>query len=587
MRAQGFLPRQQQSDGTGTLDFELDQSLVVEGTVKDFRDNPVAGARVYLHRIKNAPGFTWSQGRNAKTFTTTGADGTFRFPDVLPGHVAVVAFHREHAPGEHGPIVIPEGGPVPAGTDITLKQGLTVTGEVRDLRDNPLPSIRVQLQRSGWGKVKGYKWVHQYRWSENPIWYTDDEGRFELRGAMAGKHWLSAYDQTFGWAGTRIEGQEGQRITDVIISFAGATITGMFVNAESEPLPGAWVYATGPKNTRQRTTRWTQTDGLGRFKLGGLKEGSYDIKGSTTFGQPEPLKDIPAGTQDVELKLKVTRVLTGEVTSIFTGRALERFYLQIQGQRAPRSRRLPGYVRPSSWSGWLESPDGRFERPVTPGKYNVTVKAPGHAPTVVRNVIVEEHIAPQPLYVRLDGGGGISGTITDTEGKPLRNIYLYARVYRAPGEKQQPDDGAMAGNDYSDSRGRYFIQGLAPGTYLIQLNMGRRGAATAQVSVVGAEMVRQDLQLVPTGTVVLKVTDEEGKPVQGVYFYFRDDNNRWVGWAGQTNSQGVTTSQPLRMGPVNVQAVHQKGQYTVDRFRLTVQSSKTITVDVVMQTKAK
>jgi protocatechuate 3,4-dioxygenase beta subunit len=584
VRAEGFLPQEQQSDGTGTLDFQLDASLVVEGKVLDPLDNAVAGARVYLHRIKYAPGFSWTKSRNAKKFTTTDAEGVFRFPDVLPGDVAVVAFHKEFAPGEKGPIQIPMGGPVPDGNDITLKRGFTVRGEVRDLQDNPLPSIRVQMYRSGW-QIKGYKWVQYYRWSENPIWYTDEKGRFELRGAMAGKHWLSAWHNDFGWAGTQVEGVDDQRITDVIISFAGATITGMFTTADGDPVPGAWVYATGPKNTPQRMSRWTQTDALGAFKLAGLKEGSYDINGSSSFGRPEKLLDIPAGTNDVELKLQITQILRGEVTSVLTGRALERFYLSIQPDRKTSSRRIPGYRRPRGWSGWLRTPDGRFERPVMPGKYNLTFKAPGHAPKVMREVIVEENIPPQGVFMSLDRGGGIQGVIKDQEGKPLSNQYLYARVYRAPGEQAQPTDGMLGGYDYSDTKGRYFIEGLADGTYLIDLNLRSRGAATAVVSVVGSGMVRQNLQLLPTGTIVLKVVDEEGKPISGVRFYFRDENNRYLGYARQTNNAGITTSGPLRMGHAMVQAYGSK--YAVDPFPVTIESGKTVTVDVTMQKKEK
>jgi hypothetical protein len=400
---------------------------------------------------------------------------------------------------------------------------------------------------------------------------------------MAGKHWLSAWHNDFGWAGTQVEGVDDQRVTDVIISFAGATITGTFVSADGDPVPGAWVYATGPKNTPQRMSRWTQTDALGAFKLAGLKEGSYDINGSSSFGSPEKLLDIPAGTNDVELELQVMQILRGELTSILTGRALERFYLSIQPDRSSRSRRVPGYRRPRGWSGWLRTPDGRFERPVTPGKYNLTFKAPGHAPKVMRAVIVEENISPQSVYVTLDRGGGIQGVVTDQEGKPLSNTYLYARVYRAPGEAAQPDDGMLSGYDYTDTKGRYFIQGLADGTYLIQLNLRSRGAATALVSVVGSGMVRQNLQLLPTGIVVLKVVDPDGKPIAGVRFYFRDENNRYLGYAQPTNNAGISTSRPLRMGPAMVQAYH--GKYVVDNFPVTVLSGKTVTVDVVMQPK--
>jgi len=98
-------------------------------------------------------------------------------------------------------------------------------------------------------------------------------------------------------------------------------------------------------------------------------------------------------------------------------------------------------------------------------------------------------------------------------------------------------------------------------------------------------MVRQNLQLLPTGTIVLKVVDEEGKPIPGVRFWFRDENNRYLGYAQPTNNAGITTSASLRMGSAMVQAYH--GTYVVDKFPVDIQSGKTVTVDVVMQAKDK
>jgi hypothetical protein len=195
---------------------------------------------------------------------------------------------------------------------------------------------------------------------------------------------------------------------------------------------------------------------------------------------------------------------------------------------------------------------------------------------------VEENVEPQPLVLRLEQGGGIRGTVADAEGKPIPNAQVYARVHR-PGQPQDPMDGMRGAHDVTDNGGRYFLQGLAPGTYLVALNMGTRGSANALAVVPGAEMVTQDLRLLPTGLVTLKAVDEEGNPVAGVMFQFRDDQGQWVGWANGTDAQGLTTSQPLRMGPVVAQAYH--GQYEAPELRLTVVSAKTVHLDVTMRKK--
>ncbi len=584
VRAANYLPHQRQSDGTGTMDFELDASIALEGRVIDLRDRPVAGARVYLHRVQWAPGFDPGNQNSQQTVATSDASGVFRFPGVLPGQVAVVAFHKAHAPGEKGPIEIVSGGAPPPRVEVMLKTGLTVQGEVRDLQDQPIPGIQVSLQRGWQGQMMtGYQYLPIYWWMENPVWYSDEKGRFTLSGAVPGKHYLTAWDKTFGWAGTQIEGAEGQRIDGVIISFAGAGISGVFLSGSGEPVPGVWVYATGPKNTQERNSRTTQTDSLGRFKLGGLKEGSYDVSAWTTFGQAKPLQDIPAGTSNVELRIESTQLLRGEVTSVLSGRAIDRFTLMVQPkqeQGAGRKMRSRGV---SQWQGEIRAPDGRFEQPVMPGTYTVIVKANGHAPSVTEEVIVEENYPPAEMLLRLDAGGGITGVLTDAAGRPIANQWIQAQVYRAPGEQQSQRDWILGGNDGTDRKGRYFIEGLAAGTYLIQVNLGNQGAATAQVAVPGRERVEQNLQLLPTGTIVIEAVDEEGKPVANVYFWFFDDRNTWIGWGGQSDAQGRSQSQPIRMGPAFVQVQHQNNEYTADRFPVTIEANKQRTVRVTMK----
>ena len=580
VRAEGYLPQQRQSDGTGKLEFKMSKSEMLEGTVVNLRDEPVAGARVYLHRIKYAPGYKRSGGGSGRWRQVEETDeaGKFRFKEVLPGQVACVAFDKEFAPGESQPIDIQLGAPPPTDIKVTLKQGVSVEGEVRDTNDNPIPGIQVTLQRWGF-RAKGYKYVQRYIWYENPSWYSDEKGKFVLKGAIPGQLYLSVWDRNYGWTAKQIKGEDGQHIPGVILSFAGESIEGVFLDAKGDPVPGAWLYAQGPKNTQRKEWRWTSTDALGRFKLAGLKAGSYDINGSHNNSQAEPLKDIPAGTTGVELKLKPTQVLRGSVTSVLTGRALTQYRIQISPQKDANGRSRGG----SNWGGEIKSPDGRFERPVKPGTYTAVVKARGHAPFVVRDIVVEEHMAPQELYFQLDQGGGIKGVLRGVDGKPIRGVYINAQVNRAPSEKRERYDYMMGGNDGTDSEGRFFIEGVAPGSYLIKVNMGRRGSVNTIVNVSGSESVHVDLRLIPGGYLLFKVFDEEGKPLKGAYFQIRDANGGYMGWSRQSDANGISKSGQLRSGAATVTA--HRGGYQLENFDVTIVSSKTTTITVTMRKK--
>jgi protocatechuate 3,4-dioxygenase beta subunit len=582
-RADGYLMQQRQSDGTGTLDFELASSLSVEGVVLDRSDKPLKGARIYLHRVAFAPGVQPDQGSHQRNFTTSGEGGVFRFESVQPGQVAVVAFHRDCGPGEKSPIEVPVGGPGAKDVRVQLSEGLTVEGEVRDRDDKPLASVAVQIY--GWEMVPGFQFVSQYRWQENPVACSDAEGRFRLKGALPGKQWLYGNHATYGWAGRQIEGSDGQRLTDVKISFAGGMIEGQILTADREPVGRAQVNARGPKNTQQMTYRYVETDGLGRFRLGGLPEGRYDIYANLqSGGGADPALDIPTGTTNVEIVLKPVQTLQGTVRSASTGRPLDRFFLSLQPEPDPGQRR--SRRGGTHWQNWIQSPDGRFEMAVMPAKYQVTVKAPGHEPEVVAGIVVEELVPPGPLDIVLDAGGGIEGTLRDPEGKPLPNVHVQARLYRGPGAAQQ-SDWVLGGNDQTDDRGRYFLEGLAAGTYILQVNMGPKGAATARVSVAGSEMVRHDLSLVPTGTLKLKAVDEEGKGVAGIYFQFMDDEQNWVGWAGETDQNGDAQSEPMRAGPaiLTIYQDEETVKYTAEPMRVEILSGRIVAVEVKLKKK--
>jgi len=584
VRAEGYRPLERQSDGTGTLEFRLAKSEVLEGKVLDRLDNPVAGARLYLHRIQYAPGHQPQGGGGRwRTMTTSDEKGVFRFENVLPGQVAVIAFHKDHAPGESQPIQIQLGAPPPADIKVNMREGVTVAGEVRDTQENPIPNIRVELQR-WFFQAKGYKFVQNYIWYESPSWYSDEKGKFELKGAIAGSLWLSVWDTNYGWTGKQVQGEDGQRIDGVILSFAGESIEGTFIDEEGAPVPGAWIQAQGPKNTPNQTWRWTRTDAIGRFKLAGLMAGDYDLSASVFNSQAEPLKDIPAGTKGVELKLKSTQLLRASVLSVLSGRPLTTFQVQIQPQQVPGRRFYGG-----GWSGEIKSPDGRFERPMKPGTYTIVVKARGHAPQVRNGIVVEEHVAPQEQFFQLDQGGGIEGVLRGGDGKPMRGQWVQAQVMRSPGEQAQPFDHMMGGYDVTDSQGRFFIEGVAPGTYLIQLNLGNQGSASAVVTVNGSENVKQDLALVPAGYVQFKAVDREtGEPIPQVYFQMRDpQNNNYIGGAGWTNQQGVCRSNPLRAGAATVQTYTQKNEYEIEKFDIVIESSKTINVTVEMSKREK
>jgi len=586
-RAERYRTASAQSDGSGALDFALEPAATLCARVFAPDGTPAAGARVYLLAAQRPAddgmlvpsGFT-PGGREPRS---SDADGRVEFPDVGPGQVVLVAFHADFAPAETPPIVVSSDGAPAEEVRVELKRGFSVSGVVVDEKDRPIPDVAVRAHPQEASGEGGYRNLWRVIGFEGAVAYTDAAGRFEIRAAIPSRQvWLYAGRIELGWAGVTIEAKDGQRIRDVRISFAGAKIGGVVLDAEGRPVPGVSLQAQGPEGSPSARWRWVQTDALGRFVFGGLEEGSYTLGGGTPFGGLPQRQGVATGTMDVELRLSKLQPLRGVVRSAATRAPIERFTVAIAPKPSVDARGRT-WGSGSRWQGEMRAPDGTFERSVAPGVYVVTVRAPGHAPLALDGVAVEEHVAPQPLEFALQRGASLHGTLRDAQGRPVPSVNVALRRDR-PKELGPPPPGEAAEQlrDLTDAKGRYVFDGVAAGSYVLTAMLGERGSATARVVVPGTDDVRADLELLPTGQIRFVVKDEEGNPVQGIGFYLQDENGNWVGWAYVTDATGAVTSGPVREGPAKAFAWQpEPPKYAIEALQVRVLSQRTVEYEIV------
>jgi hypothetical protein len=564
-RADGFLAKTGQSDGSGRLEFALESARSVEGLVVDPDDQPVAGARVYVQEL--GARFNRRSRRVSRPPALSGPDGRFRLDGLGADSVAVVAFAAGWAPGEEGPVKLPAA----SGLRVRLRAGFSVSGVVRDRDGGPASRIRVRLNRQYNPRAShGYRWALQYGWSDEPVVFTDEKGAFRLSGAIPGKHRVTAMGPSHGWVVSDVEGQAGGHVEGVVLALGGGAIEGTFQDAKGRPVPDGRARAFGPKDTPGARSRSIDLDGLGRFRIAGLAEGRYDVHGESPLGAAKPLSDVPVGAADLRLVLPETSLVRGEVVSALDGRPVTSFTLTVE---------VPGGRR--AWRGRLITPDGRFDRPVAPGKYRVIVRADDFASRVIEGVRVEPGVEPAPLRIVLDAGGSIEGTVRGADGSPVTRAWVNATPFREGGP--QPDDWIVSGSDSADRNGRFFVRGLAAGTYMLETNRGTQGMARQLVVVRAGEQARRDLALLPTGTLLLTVTDPQGNPVPHVSFGFKALDGGWLGWAPNTDAKGQSTSSPLRMGVVVVTLNERRKAYTMDPLQTRVEAGKQLGVELVVR----
>jgi len=191
--------------------------------------------------------------------------------------------------------------------------------------------------------------------------------------------------------------------------------------------------------------------------------------------------------------------VTGVVVCDDTHGPARRAYVYLQ---APISREAR-FVAPQETFGGTTDADGAFAiSDVTPGEYYVVVFSPGYIsardylfpgamsaklsgaqealPSFVKRVSVvaggTEHAA-----IELKRGGSISGTVSYSDGTPVPYVGLTPKL-----KSKQGDFADLIGNgaSHTDSLGRYRIEGLPDGSYVV---LG--GMEGAMVPVFGGDQM--------------------------------------------------------------------------------------------------
>jgi protocatechuate 3,4-dioxygenase beta subunit len=131
---------------------------------------------------------------------------------------------------------------------------------------------------------------------------------------------------------------------------------------------------------------------------------------------------------------------------------------------------------PAGESAWrlagsgVTDAEGRVRLASRPGGYLVAVRAQGHAP-LLRDVVRPQGEARTVLRVLLERGYSLTGrTVVHGTGEPLPLVELvltaHARELQAWQRAEAPDEERVYAT--SDARGNFRVDGLAPGTWLLE-----------------------------------------------------------------------------------------------------------------------
>jgi hypothetical protein len=286
---------------------------------------------------------------------------------------------------------------------------------------------------------------------------TDERGQFSIAKLPAGRYSLSAskpghlgasYGQVRpGRPGTPIQLADGQRFDVQLQIFKGSVITGTILDENGEAIPGTpvrvmrYVMQNGVRTLQQAGNG--NTDDRGIYRIYGLQPGDY-LVGATprNTGAQSDLERMQSELQSVQAQAGRAAQLDEAVVRELTMRAS---MLRQQLSEMP-DEAATGYA------------------PV----YYPGTTAPGEAATV--------SVAPAEEKIGIDFQmqrvpvGRIEGLVVNGTGQALQNMQVMLA-------SRSGVPGADTNNVRADSEGRFRIQGVAPGQYLLSVRATANQAA--------------------------------------------------------------------------------------------------------------
>ena len=344
------------------------------------------------------------------------------------------------------------------------------SGGIHDLGEVSLPSERVLRGRvvdSATGTPiagAGIKYVPHVdstaeglgRWVGSSA-VTDDDGRFSLRRLP--RHGVPVDVWAPGYARRSIGLSAGTERFDIELG-VGAVVEGSLLLPSGEPAEGSLTLE--PEGARWDEVERQETS-AGTFRFDRLLPGSYSLSARTDAGVVEPRALTIAGDDHLTADLTVDPLgrLTGVVAGLTASQSV-----RVSVSRADAGR---SFVRAAA----SRIGNGAFElNGIADGSY--LIEADAGSFSLERRVRMVGGAAS--VRFEFAEGSRLSGSVL-AGVRPLAGIYVEA----VPVDGNLPSSGARA-----DSEGRFAIDRLDDGDYLVRVRLGRRGTHRSfEVTVTG------------------------------------------------------------------------------------------------------
>jgi protocatechuate 3,4-dioxygenase beta subunit len=390
-------------------------------------------------------------GESEKSFQS--ADGSFELSDIPPGKWNV----RATAPGYRGADVsgveLAEG-ETKEGVVIALKKGGVISGSVLDpRRGTGVPNASVSWSEgSGASSMPpGMAVLARLDGGAATAATTDADGRFRFEGLPAGKITVSAEHPDFLEVSKQIE-LDDEASVDLTLGLGGSIAGTVVAKDGRTAIPGAEVVLREQGSAFMGNDDSARADASGNFLFEHLKAGRYGVSAHSNAGTTSWKDVVLAENQrrdGVLLEMAAGATVQGTVSGLPGGN-------------------VGGVGIFASTKDYQDSAvtgdDGRFTlRDVPSGvlRLQASTAFPSMRSTS-KSLDIPEGASEVPVEIVFEGASRLYGRVT-RGGNPVASAFVSATP-------ESPSATGGRSSDQTDEDGRYSIEGLSDGNYVVQVS---------------------------------------------------------------------------------------------------------------------
>lgn len=424
-------------------ELDLTITLVQQGSLRGRVQDAETLTPVQTFKITSAYGL------NPKTFNSE--DGSFELTSLPPGRWSFTAVAAGYQPAEVKAIEIHPGEPTQP-VVFSLLKGITLSGRVVD------STTRKEIRNAAIiyhiaSETKSAEWGFYSRMTANR---TDDEGNFTLEGLPKEKVTIIASAPSYAKSRQTVAPDENGSV-EIVLAKGGLVSGRVIASNAATRLNETKVTLL---NLSDMTEVIIPTDETGTFLFGGMAAGRYQLTATNKISRSQPQEiNVRESEQlnNVNLLLKTGCTIRGKVIGLRSDE-LPKAEIVLEGEG--------GFTADTSTSA-----DGSYVVHGVPGGL-IQVTAQTYAERSLTKVIqVDEGTQELTLDVQFPTEARLSGRIT-RGGQAVTHVPI--RVWA-----RQP--GLVSASAKTDANGKYVIEGLNNGDYLISVQ-GVRGSRSQRIS---------------------------------------------------------------------------------------------------------